>query len=446
MDYLEEHFRQEGIEFSSEGNHGRCFPNVINLAVQAILNGIKTHGGTLCCALPDITTPHKDEHEAYAAALDTDPVGCVRNITIRQGNDSEVWPERIPERQLTRDCETRWSSTSLMLERVLDANEALKCMFCVPKYQQAGLHTLLLNKDQYTVTCDIEDVLRIPHHVQELLSAEKTPTLPVALPAYEQVLLLWRALQIELQYLSPYIEFGISKIEEYVARSRRSCAYVLAIVINPAIKFRWIEDQWTEEECEEARRWVIDTLTQFRRQQCIHEATNVPESSTDLPTTMASLAQGRGFLNLRNTSRRFRRTAGLSASSSESDLSVSQTRTSSTSYLQSAGSTADSAGDLNRLSREALEADDRKRALREFDRYCEEPVVQNGIENGLDLLRYWQINKHSFPLLYRVALDILPAQASSVACERLFSSAKETDTLRRNRLSPAVMEALQFLK
>ncbi|EIN08900.1 hypothetical protein PUNSTDRAFT_32066, partial [Punctularia strigosozonata HHB-11173 SS5] len=376
---------------------------------------------------------------AYAAALDTDPVGCVRNIvgavrssgqrrsdliqTIRQGNDSEVWPERIPERQLTRDCETRWSSTSLMLERVLDANEVCSSLNII----QAGLHTLLLNKDQYTVTCDIEDVLRIPHHAQELLSAEKTPTLPVALPAYEQVLSLWRALRIELQYLSPYIEFGISKIEEYVARSRRSRAYVLAIVINPAIKFRWIEDQWTEEECEEARRWVIDTLTQFRRQQRIHEATNVPESSTDLPTTMASLAQGRGFLNLRNTSRRFRRTAGLSASSSESDLSVSQTRTSSTSYLQSAGSTADSAGDLNRLSREALEADDRRRALREFDRYCEEPVVQNGIENGLDLLRYWQINKHSFPLLYRVALDILPAQASSVACE-------------------PVMEALQFLK
>lgn len=47
---------------------------------------------------------------------------------------------------------------------------------------------------------------------------------------------------------------------------------------------------------------------------------------------------------------------------------------------------------------------------------------------------------------YRVALDILPVQASSVACERVFSSSKETITMRRNCLSPGLMEILQFLK
>jgi hAT family C-terminal dimerisation region len=48
--------------------------------------------------------------------------------------------------------------------------------------------------------------------------------------------------------------------------------------------------------------------------------------------------------------------------------------------------------------------------------------------------------------MYRVALDILPVQASSVACERAFSSSKETITMRRNRLSVELMEILQFLK
>ena len=45
---------------------------------------------------------------------------------------------------------------------------------------------------------------------------------------------------------------------------------------------------------------------------------------------------------------------------------------------------------------------------------------------------------------------MLPAQASAVSRERMFSSAKETDTpsLRRNRdrLSPETMVALQVLK
>ena len=43
-------------------------------------------------------------------------------------------------------------------------------------------------------------------------------------------------------------------------------------------------------------------------------------------------------------------------------------------------------------------------------------------------------------------MDILPIQASAVPCERVFSSAKETTTLRRNRISPELMEAFQMLK
>ncbi|KII83154.1 hypothetical protein PLICRDRAFT_119748, partial [Plicaturopsis crispa FD-325 SS-3] len=45
-----------------------------------------------------------------------------------------------------------------------------------------------------------------------------------------------------------------------------------------------------------------------------------------------------------------------------------------------------------------------------------------------------------------VAMDILPVQASAVPCERVFSSSKETCTLRRNRTSPRLLEALQILK
>ena len=56
------------------------------------------------------------------------------------------------------------------------------------------------------------------------------------------------------------------------------------------------------------------------------------------------------------------------------------------------------------------------------------------------------MNKHTYPHLYRIAVDVLPVQASAVIIERMFSSSKETDTLRRNRLNPTLMEALQVLK
>jgi hypothetical protein len=43
-------------------------------------------------------------------------------------------------------------------------------------------------------------------------------------------------------------------------------------------------------------------------------------------------------------------------------------------------------------------------------------------------------------------MDYLLIQATSVPCERVFSSAKETDTTKRNRMNPVLMEALQLYK
>jgi hAT family C-terminal dimerisation region len=43
-------------------------------------------------------------------------------------------------------------------------------------------------------------------------------------------------------------------------------------------------------------------------------------------------------------------------------------------------------------------------------------------------------------------MDILPIQGTSVPCERVFSSSKETVRARRNCLGPKVMEATQVLK
>ena len=55
-------------------------------------------------------------------------------------------------------------------------------------------------------------------------------------------------------------------------------------------------------------------------------------------------------------------------------------------------------------------------------------------------------NRKEFPTIYLVSLDYLAIQASSVPSECAFSSSADTDTARRNRISPVLMEALQMLK
>jgi hAT family C-terminal dimerisation region len=51
-----------------------------------------------------------------------------------------------------------------------------------------------------------------------------------------------------------------------------------------------------------------------------------------------------------------------------------------------------------------------------------------------------------YPTLARIALDILPVQASSVPCERLFSAGKLVASDRRSRLGAERFEELQMLK
>jgi len=50
-----------------------------------------------------------------------------------------------------------------------------------------------------------------------------------------------------------------------------------------------------------------------------------------------------------------------------------------------------------------------------------------------------------YPTLARIALDVLPSQASSVPCERVFSGSKQIASDRRACLGTAVFEELVIM-
>lgn len=72
-------------------------------------------------------------------------------------------------------------------------------------------------------------MLEIPHTAQELLSGELTPALSMALPAYEDLISKWKGLRVTLPELQHYINIGITKLEEYIGKARKTRIYALAM-------------------------------------------------------------------------------------------------------------------------------------------------------------------------------------------------------------------------
>ncbi|CAE6514983.1 unnamed protein product [Rhizoctonia solani] len=70
----------------------------------------------------------------------------------------------------------------------------------------------------------------------------------------------------------------------------------------------------------------------------------------------------------------------------------------------------------------------------------------NDTMGTVNLVEFWKAHRNVFPLLYQIATNILPFQASSVSSERAFSSSKLTCTRERNNISPEHMGHLQVLK
>jgi len=69
----------------------------------------------------------------------------------------------------------------------------------------------------------------VPHRAQEALSSEHTPTLSYSLPFFHAVVDEWKHLKQVYLLLSPYIEVGIRKVEEYIDKSKLSRTYLLAV-------------------------------------------------------------------------------------------------------------------------------------------------------------------------------------------------------------------------
>ncbi|KAG8707217.1 hypothetical protein FRC11_007591 [Ceratobasidium sp. 423] len=84
--------------------------------------------------------------------------------------------------------------------------------------------------------------------------------LPLAFPAYESVIQAWLDLTSKIPDLVTAIEAGIAKIQEYINRTIDARLNTLAMVINPGLRFEWINRCWATYDRDRAYGTVQKTL------------------------------------------------------------------------------------------------------------------------------------------------------------------------------------------
>ncbi|KDQ21135.1 hypothetical protein BOTBODRAFT_49837 [Botryobasidium botryosum FD-172 SS1] len=219
------------MEIGLANNNVRCFPHVINIAVTAGIESLT------------VTTPEfSAKYPRYAKILEENIIAKARAVvtacrtsgqrradfraTIEDGNKHGTFKDTLRLLQLLRDVNTRWSSLYLMIERLLYLYPAVGCF--LDQSKQRSIAGIALDSDQLRVLRDIQTFLQVLHTVQELLSAQNTPTLAFVMPLYESLIDMLKALRAKLPGLAPAIMATVSKLEEYVLNSRKSRIYALA--------------------------------------------------------------------------------------------------------------------------------------------------------------------------------------------------------------------------
>jgi hypothetical protein len=275
------------------------------------------------------------------------------------------------------------------------------------------------------------DVCQFPDQFQQALCGEKSPTLAYVIQAFDLFIERWKEHTKSNPETMSIIEPGLKKLTEYYKRITAVPAYSLALGEQLRLPGQALR------ACTDHRpvlnpRWKLSWHEKFHM-ECVREVKEMLiEEVYNLCSSYAHIKANIGL-----------------------QLRPYWTLPSST--------TATPANHLYHPPTEFLNSDD---GLGHEDKTLEEEVARylTDSRTRMDPIAFWQVrcaaaansvkfhslgfqaNSDIYPTLFKLALDLLPVAATSVSCERVFSSAKETISPRRNRLGTDTMEHLQIVK
>ncbi|KAJ9547340.1 hypothetical protein OSB04_019883 [Centaurea solstitialis] len=94
---------------------------------------------------------------------------------------------------------------------------------------------------------------------------------------------------------------------------------------------------------------------------------------------------------------------------------------------------------ISRLKKQTLESGALEKKKSELELYLSEAVVDDS--DDLDVLSWWKLNCERFPVLSKIARDLLAVPISTVASESMFSTSGRVLDDFRSSLTPKILEA-----
>jgi hypothetical protein len=205
-------------------------------------------------------------------------------------------------------------------------------------------------------------------------------------------------------YFRVSVNNGWKKLNEYYTKLGATPLYSAAVILHPALGFRWLETQWATSE---QLPWLHEAKEGLRQYwQRWYQAADPPTAFPAAPPSALSIVP---------------RNAAFQQSQSTQSTDPSEFNT----WLFS-----------QRPQLESLDL--------EIDQYLH--LDLSHFEKDQDPIQWWIARQDTFPTLSRLAFDIFAIPAMSADCERAFSLSKLTLTSQRLAMTSNTLEQIQCLK
>lgn len=336
--------------------------------------------------------------------------------------------------RLLNDVPTRWNSTLLMLERLVEQMPALMAVAIdenVSKSIRTTVQNTVFSFEETSIVEKVVDLLTPFLRATEIVCSETNPTINKVIPVITKL-----KRKLEISEDDPTLIQSMKKkmLEQLTSRTEGDDKKValLGCILNPNTKGFEFCPEMKEEAEELLRSYMYSSKVKVKAEPGDNAAKSTSSSSAANPSLPS---MGEDMKDPETTT---------DTVQVESNI-LTQTKVKSPSKKKQKFADCDEwLEDIVCTGETKVDLEDT--ISKEIDRYLSSSVnIISDCDKSFTTLEWWKENELFFPRIAVLAKHYLAVQASSVPSERVFSLAGELVSKKRSRLSPENVDLFIFL-